>query len=64
MRIEILCTGDEVLSGKTINTNYSHMARRLQENFGVGLSGAAGLPSKVRAKELRLRPLCTARQWC
>ena len=34
MRIEILCTGDEVLSGKTINTNYSHMARRLQE---VGL---------------------------
>ena len=34
MRIEIICTGDEVLSGKTINTNYSHMARRLQE---VGL---------------------------
>ena len=31
MRIEILCTGDEVLSGKTVNTNYSHMARRLQE---------------------------------
>lgn len=34
MRIEILCTGDEVLSGKTVNTNYSHVARRLQE---VGL---------------------------
>lgn len=34
MRIEIICTGDEVLSGKTLNTNYSHMARRLQE---VGL---------------------------
>ena len=34
MCIEIICTGDEVLSGKTINTNYSHMARRLQE---VGL---------------------------
>ena len=31
MRIEILCTGDEILSGKTINTNYSHMARRLLE---------------------------------
>ena len=31
MRVEIVCTGDEVLSGKTINTNYSHMARRLQE---------------------------------
>jgi len=34
MRVEIVCTGDEVLSGKTVNTNYSHMARRLQE---VGL---------------------------
>ena len=34
MRVEILCTGDEILSGKTINTNYSHMARRLGE---VGL---------------------------
>ena len=31
MLIEILCTGDEILTGKTINTNYSHMARRLGE---------------------------------
>ncbi|WP_158291945.1 CinA family nicotinamide mononucleotide deamidase-related protein [Paracraurococcus ruber] len=29
MRIEILCTGDEILTGKTINTNYSHIAQRL-----------------------------------
>ncbi|MCO6416408.1 CinA family nicotinamide mononucleotide deamidase-related protein [Siccirubricoccus sp. KC 17139] len=36
MRIEILCTGDEILTGKTINTNYSHMARRLVEvDLGV-----------------------------
>ena len=35
MCIEILCTGDEILTGKTINTNYSHMAQRLEE---VGLS--------------------------
>src|SRR6202011_9896 len=28
MRVEILCTGDEILTGKTINSNYSHMARR------------------------------------
>src|SRR5690349_20292415 len=35
MRVEILCTGDEILTGKTINTNYSHMARRLGE---VGLT--------------------------
>ncbi len=32
MKIEILCTGDEILSGKTVNTNYSYMARKLQEN--------------------------------
>lgn len=31
MNIEILCTGDEILSGKTVNTNYSYMARRLVE---------------------------------
>lgn len=29
MLIEVICTGDEILTGKTINTNYSHMARRL-----------------------------------
>ena len=29
MKVEILCTGDEILTGKTINTNYSHIARRL-----------------------------------
>ena len=34
MRVEILCTGDEILTGKTVNTNYSHMARRLAD---VGL---------------------------
>ena len=31
MQIEILCTGDEILTGKTVNTNYSHIARRLTE---------------------------------
>lgn len=35
MIIEILCTGDEILTGKTINTNYSHISARLAE---VGLS--------------------------
>ena len=39
MRVEILCTGDEILTGKTVNTNYSHMARRLGE---VGLDVAWG----------------------
>jgi len=32
LKIEILCTGDEVLTGKTVNSNYSHIARRLFEN--------------------------------
>ncbi|NND49721.1 MAG: CinA family nicotinamide mononucleotide deamidase-related protein [Rhizobiales bacterium] len=34
MRIELICTGDEVLSGKIVNTNFSHISRRLDE---VGL---------------------------
>ncbi|MBN9086508.1 MAG: CinA family nicotinamide mononucleotide deamidase-related protein [Reyranella sp.] len=39
MRVEILCTGDEILTGKTVNTNYSHIARKLGE---VGLDVAWG----------------------
>jgi nicotinamide-nucleotide amidase len=35
MRIEIICTGDEVLTGKIINTNFSYMSQRLED---VGLS--------------------------
>ena len=36
MRVEILCTGDEILTGKTVNTNYSHISRRLVE-VGLGV---------------------------
>ena len=32
MKIEILCTGDEILTGKTVNTNHSYIAQRLTEN--------------------------------
>jgi len=35
MRIEILCTGDEVLTGKIVNTNFSYMSQKLED---VGLS--------------------------
>ena len=35
MKIEILCTGDEVLTGKITNTNLSYMAQKLED---VGLS--------------------------
>ena len=35
MRIEIICTGDEVLTGQTVNTNFSYMSQKLED---VGLS--------------------------
>src|SRR5579864_6201838 len=35
MRIEIVCTGDEVLTGKIVNTNFSYMSQKLED---VGLS--------------------------
>src|SRR5512136_59686 len=34
MRIEIICTGDEVLTGKIVNTNFSYMSQKL-EDFGL-----------------------------
>jgi nicotinamide-nucleotide amidase len=35
MRIEVICTGDEVLTGKIVNTNFSYMSQRLED---AGLS--------------------------
>ena len=35
MRLEIICTGDEVLTGKIVNTNFSYMTQRLED---AGLS--------------------------
>lgn len=35
MRIELICTGDEVLTGKIVNTNFSYMSQRLED---AGLS--------------------------
>ncbi len=37
MRIEIICTGDEVLTGKIVNTNFSYMAQKL-EDFGLSVT--------------------------
>ena len=34
MKIEIICTGDEVLTGKIVNTNFSTMSQKL-EDFGL-----------------------------
>jgi nicotinamide-nucleotide amidase len=37
MRIEVICTGDEVLTGKIVNTNFSYMAQKL-EDFGLSVT--------------------------
>src|SRR5499426_2161724 len=37
MHIEVICTGDEVLTGKIVNTNFSYMTQKLED---VGLSVA------------------------
>src|SRR5437867_12112438 len=31
MRIEIICTGDEVLTGKIVNTNFSYITQKLED---------------------------------
>ena len=31
MRIEVICTGDEVLTGKIVNTNFSYITQRLED---------------------------------
>src|SRR3954471_22218181 len=35
MSIEIICTGDEVLTGKIVNSNFSHISQKLED---VGLT--------------------------
>jgi nicotinamide-nucleotide amidase len=37
MHIEIICTGDEVLTGKIVNSNFSHIAQKL-EDVGLDVS--------------------------
>src|SRR5438093_8400491 len=37
MRVEVICTGDEVLTGKIVNTNFAYISQKLED---VGLSGA------------------------
>ena len=42
LRIEIICTGDEVLTGKIVNTNFSYITQKLED---VGLSDYIGVPA-------------------
>jgi nicotinamide-nucleotide amidase len=37
MRIEVICTGDEVLTGKIVNTNFSYITQKL-EDFGLSVT--------------------------
>jgi len=37
MRVEVICTGDEVLMGKTINSNFSYISQKL-EDFGLSVA--------------------------
>lgn len=32
MRIEVICTGDEVLSGKIVNTNFTYITQKLEDH--------------------------------
>ena len=36
MRIEVICTGDEVLTGKIVNTNFSWITQKL-EDYGLSV---------------------------
>src|SRR6202163_3359578 len=36
MQIEIICTGDEVLTGKIVNSNFSYVSQKL-EDFGLSV---------------------------
>ena len=48
MRIEIICTGDEVLTGKIVNTNFSYISQKLED---VGLSVHVGDDGRRRPRE-------------
>jgi nicotinamide-nucleotide amidase len=59
MRIEIICTGDEVLTGKINNTNFGYMSQKLED---VGLSVIWGTTvGDDRARLLEAFRLATTR---
>src|SRR4026208_160431 len=42
MRIEVICTGDEVLTGKIVNTNFSYITQKL-EDYGLAVAREAAV---------------------
>ena len=67
MQIEVICTGDEVLTGKIVNTNFSYIAQKLED---VGLAVRWGTTVGDDRETLLARVLagrrarrCGDRQW-
>ena len=42
MKVEIICTGDEVLSGKIINSNFAHMMESLKRRGSMSWGTTVG----------------------
>src|ERR1700694_5191504 len=43
MHIEVICTGDEVLTGKIVNTNFSYISQKLEDaGLSVGWETTVG----------------------
>src|SRR5205809_4551287 len=54
MRIEIICTGDEVLTGKIVNSNFSYMAQKLEDvGLAVGWGTTVGDDRETLLQALR-----------
>lgn len=59
MNIEVICTGDEVLSGKTVNSNFAYIAQKLEE---AGWPPRRGVTIGDNREELREAFLESARR--
>ena len=38
MRIEVICTGEEVLTGKIVNSNFATISQKLEDAGGIALT--------------------------
>ena len=52
MRIEVICTGDEVLTGKVVNTNFSTIAQKLEDcGLAAEWETTVGAPAGIETPE-------------
>ena len=59
MRIEIICTGDEVLTGKIVNTNFTYISQKL-EDHGLSVKWETTVGTTARTCCRRLWPRVSA----